>query len=202
MRVSTLVCDWCRAPRDAVASVRLTISGHGDGRQSDPKADLCGAHLKALTENVFGKRWRTKAGLITREVRPEHAVENVERHREGDIERHKQAKRKKGTAKQRGGVGRTRQWRAKGLAALDKKRTARAARIAEREQAILAALRKADHRLARPELDKATGITVSKLKPALAALVERGEVTRYSSGPHARYELASKARHGSNSDAA
>ena len=191
MKVTTLGCDFCRdAVRPAVISPVLVV---GEPRKGDPTLDLCGPHWRQL-RRYFRPVKRTRALLTKGRPRPAARSNAVEKKRANDNRQYKTTvgpKRK-----------RQRQWQQKGLAMLAGKQAKWQAAIEERETAILAALRKADHRLKRPELDQETGLSMSRLKPALRGLIERKVVTTYGAGPHTRYELASKARQGSSEHAA
>jgi hypothetical protein len=197
MKVTTLGCDWCRGVRPAVISPTLVVGRVP--REGDPRLDLCGPHMQQL-RRYFQPIRRTKRMLVHGLGKRGPSPESIEDKRAKDKARYEAKKAARANAAPR--VKKQRQWKAKGLEALAKKRAKWAAAREEREQAILAALRKADHRLARPEIDKECRLTQSVTAALLVRLVTRGLVTRYSKGPHARYELASKARHGSNSDAA
>jgi hypothetical protein len=186
MKVTTLGCDFCRdAVRPAVISPVLVV---GEPRKGDPTLDLCGPHWRQL-RRYFRPVKRTRALRVKGRPKPVTRSAAVEQKRAND-KRHYDTK-----------VGpkrkRQRQWQQKGLAMLAGKQSRHQAAIEERETAILAALRKADHRLKRPELDQETGLSMSRLKAALRGLVARRVVTAYGAGPHTRYELASKARQGS-----
>jgi hypothetical protein len=192
MKVTTLGCDWCRdAVRPAVISPVLVVGR--EPSKGDPTLDLCGPHWRQL-RRYFRPVTRTRALRVKGRPKPVTRSKEVERKRVADNRSYKTTvapKRK-----------RQRQWQKKGLAMLAGKQSRHQAAIEERETAILAALRKADHRLKRPELDQETGLSMSRLKPALRGLVARKVVTAYGAGPHTRYELASKARQGSSEHAA
>lgn len=195
MQVRSLGCDWCKEPRDAIATVRLVLE-QSDGRRKKrgPQADVCEQHLRALGI-IFAPRKRTRAGLLHRVVEVEKLIAAVERGRGLDNARHATP-----AARERARKQRTKKQRAQTQAIQDKRRPLWDAMHAEREAAVLAALRTADHRLKRPEIDKLAKLPVHMTGPLLRRLVGRGLVTMYSKGPHARYELASKARHGSEGD--
>jgi hypothetical protein len=185
MKVTTLGCDWCRdGIRPAVISPVLVVGR--EPSKGDPTLDLCGPHWRQL-RRYFRPVTRTRALLVKGRPKPVTRSKAVERKRVNDKRQYKTT----------GAAKRKRQWQQKGLAALAGKRAKWQAAIEERETAILAALRKADHRLKRPELDQETGLSMSRLKAALRGLVARKVVTAYGAGPHTRYELASKARQGS-----
>jgi hypothetical protein len=198
MKLTTLGCDWCRGARPAVASPTLVVGPAP--RKGDPTLDLCGPHLAQL-QRYFRPIKRTKRLLIQGRGKRPRNEESIEAKREKERARY-HTRQAAARANAEPKPKRSRHWREKGLEALARKRAKWAQAREEREQAVLAVLRKADHRLARPELDQATGLSVTKVKQTLQRLIVRKEVTCYGVGPHARYELASKARHGSSSDAA
>jgi hypothetical protein len=134
---------------------------------------------------VFRPRWRSKDGLPTREVEVEQMVESVEHKRKVDRDRKKKKYVKR------------RNWSAAGKAALEAKREQWQKTNQAREQSILGVLRGANHRLSRPEIDKATFLSLAIVSKCLKGLVKRGDVLHHGGhGRYARYELASKARQG------